>query len=221
VLGQTVAVSGPRINLYRLRLPASYDAGKAYPLVVGLHGNGGNADSLMQSLVTDAFEGMICAAPEGAYQRTDLAALDGEHFSWYLPDADRSLRPLLDALTSDYVLKVVDDVSQRHRVSTVILLGFSQGVSAAYFAALTHPDRVAGIVAVAGGFPRTSVTPEQLKAGSHIRVMIAHGTGDQQVGVEASERARDLLREAGFRVQFETFEGGHVLPPDMMRSAGQ
>jgi predicted esterase len=64
------------------------------------------------------------------------------------------------------------------------------------------------------------VTPEQLKAASHLRVMILHGTGDAQVRPEASERARDLLREAGYKVQFETFDGGHVLPPDAARSAG-
>jgi phospholipase/carboxylesterase len=203
-----------------MRLPAGYDAAKAYPLVVGLHGNGSNAGNLMLSMPTDAFEGMICAAPEGAYPRTDLAALAGEHFSWYLPDADRALWPLLDALTSEQVLRVVDDVSQRHRVSRVVLFGFSQGVSAAYLAAMKRPDRIAGIVAFAGGFPRTSVTPEQLKAASHIRVMIAHGTGDQQVPLEASERARDLLRQAGYKVQFETFEGGHWLPPDTMQNAG-
>jgi predicted esterase len=220
-LGQTLAVSGPRVNLYRLRLPAAYDATKAYPLVVGLHGNGSNADNLMQSMPTDAFEGMICAAPEGAYPRTDLASMRGGNFSWYLPDADRALWPVIDALTSEYILRVVDDVSERHRVSRVVLLGFSQGVSAAYLAAMKRPDRVAGIVAFAGGFPRTSVTPEQLKAASHIRVMIAHGTGDSQVGVEASERARDLLKQAGYRVQFETFDGGHVLPPDAMRNAGE
>jgi predicted esterase len=50
--------------------------------------------------------------------------------------------------------------------------------------------------------------------------MIAHGTGDEQVSLEASERARDLLREAGYKVQFETFDGGHALPPDAMRNAG-
>ncbi len=219
-LGQELAVSGPRVNLYRLRLPAAYDATKAYPLVVGLHGNGSNADNLMQSMPTDAFEGMICAAPEGAYPRTDLASLRGEHFSWYLPDADRGLWPILDTLTSELVLRVVEDVSQRHRVSRVVLLGFSQGVSAAYLAAMKRPDRIAGIVAFAGSFPRASVTPEQLKAASQIRVMIGHGTGDAQVPLDASERARDLLREAGYKVQFETFDGGHALPPDVMRIAG-
>jgi phospholipase/carboxylesterase len=202
-------------------LPASYDAVKAYPLVVGLHGNGSNADNMMRSMPTDAFGEMLCAAPDGAYPRTDLAPWRGEQLSWYLPDADRATWPVLDALTTEYILRVVDDVSQRHRVSRVILLGFSQGVSAAYLAALAHPDRVAGVVAFAGGFPRASVTPERLKAGSQIRVMIAHGKDDQQVGLEASERARDVFRQAGYRVQFETFEGGHVLPPDMMRSAGQ
>jgi len=219
-LGRTLVVNGPRLNLYRLRLPSSYDAGKAYPLVVGLHGNGSNADNMMRSLPIDAFPGMICAAPEGAYLRTDLASQRGEHFSWYLPDAARDLRSVLDELTSDYVLRVLDDVSQRHRVSKVILLGFSQGVSVAYLTALRNPARVAGVAAFAGGFPRTSITPEQIKAGSHIRVMIAHGTEDQQVRVEASERARDLLREAGYKVHFETFDAGHVLAPDAMRSAG-
>jgi phospholipase/carboxylesterase len=220
VLGQTMAVSGPRVNLYRLRLPAAYDTTKAYPLVVGLHGNGSNADNLMQSMPTGAFEGIICAAPEGAYQRADLASLAGEHFSWYLPDADRALWPTLDSLTTDYILRVVDDVSQRHRVSRVVLFGFSQGVSAAYLAAMKRPDRIAGIVAFAGSFPRNSVTPEQLEAASHIRVMIGHGTGDTQVPLDASERARDLLRKAGYKVQFETFEGGHALPPETMQSAG-
>jgi predicted esterase len=219
-LGQEVAVSGPRVNLYRLRLPASHDAAKAYPLVVGLHGNGSNADNLMQSMPTDAFEGMICAAPEAAYARTDLASLRGEHFSWYLPDADRSLWPMLDSLTTDYILRVVDDVSKRHRVSRVILLGFSQGVSVAYLAAMKRPDRIGGIVAFAGSFPRNSVTPEQLTAASRIRVMIGHGTTDAQVPLEASERARDLLRDAGYKVQFETFDGGHALPPDVVRNAG-
>jgi predicted esterase len=51
--------------------------------------------------------------------------------------------------------------------------------------------------------------------------MITHGTDDQQVRIEASERARDLLKQAGYRVQFETFDGGHVLPPDAMRNAGE
>ncbi len=219
-LGQTVAVSGQRVNLYRLRLPGGYDASKACTLVVGLHGNGSNAGNMMQSMPAEALEGMICAAPEGAYPRTDLASFAGEHFSWYLPDADRALWPLLDALTSEQVLRVVEDVSQRHRVSRVILLGFSQGVSAAYLAAMKRPERIAGIVAFAGSFPRTSVTPEQLKAAGHIRVMIGHGTGDAQVPLDASERARDLLREAGYKVQFETFDGGHTLPPDVMRNAG-
>ena len=218
-VGQTLAVSGPRFHLYQLRLPAGHDPAKAYPLVVGLHGNGSNAGSMMQAMPLEAFEGMICAAPDGAYPRTDLAALSGEPYSWYLPDAERALWPLMDTLTSEQIVRVVEDVSQRHRVSRVILFGFSQGVSAAYLAAMKRPDRIAGIAAFAGGFPRTSVTPEQLKAASHVRVLIVHGTGDAQVGIASSERARDLLRESGFKVQFETFDGGHALPPDVMQRA--
>ena len=219
-LGQSIAVSGPRMNLCRLRLPASFDAGKAYPLVVGLHGSGASGDNIMQSLTAAAFPGMICAAPDAPYSREDLAVRPGQHFNWFLPDADRAQRPTMDPPTSEYIQNVVAEVSLQYRVSHVILLGFSQGVSAAYLTALRYPDRVSGVIAIAGGFPRDSFTSGQIKAGSRLRVMIAHGTDDRQVGLASSERARDFLRENGYRVQFETFEGGHTNPPAVMGNAG-
>jgi len=220
-LGHTIPVVGPRVHRCRLRLPSAAVTGKAYPLVVGLHGNGGNAEEMMQSLTPEAFPGMICAAPEGAYSRDDLSFQPGPHFSWYMPGVDRASWPIVDPPTADYILAVVEEVSKTHPVSDVILLGFSQGVSAAYLTALKRPERFSAVVAFAGSLPRESITPEQLKAGNRLRIMIACGINDAQVGLQRSEQARDLLREAGYRVQFETFEGGHNLPPDMMRRTGQ
>jgi phospholipase/carboxylesterase len=219
-LGRTIGVIGARVNRCRVRLPASRVAGKAYPLVIGLHGNGGNADEMMEALASDAFPGMICAAPEGAYPRDDMSWLPVGHYSWFMLNVDRKLWTALDVPTSDYVLAVVDEVSKTCPVSQVVLLGFSQGVSAAYLAALRRPERVAGVVAFAGLFPAEELTPQEIKAGNRLRILIAHGIVDKQVGMQASERARDALLEAGYRVQFETFEGGHSLPPDVMRRAG-
>jgi phospholipase/carboxylesterase len=220
-LGQTILVNGPRANRCRLRVPASRTPGKAFPLVVGLHGNGSNPDDMMQVMTAEAFPGMIVAAPEGAYPRDDMTWMPGGHFSWHMLNTDRALWPVIDPPTSDFILAVVEEISRTLPVSDVVLLGFSQGVSAAYLAAMKRPERLAAVVAFAGAFPAEWITPEQIKAGSRLRVMIAHGTADKQIGLQQSERARDLLREAGYRVQFETFDGGHTLPPDVMRRAGE
>jgi phospholipase/carboxylesterase len=220
-IGQTILVSGPRANRCRIRLPASYAAGTAYPLVIGLHGYGGNAHSLMSMLPPDALAGMICAALEGAYPRTDASWVPNQQSGWYYRTEDRALWPLLDPLTSDYILNVIDEISRRHRVSHVILLGCSQGVSVAYLTALKHPGRVTAVVAFAGVFPQELVTPEEVKAASNLRVLIVHGTADREVAIQTSEGARDRLKQAGYRVQYETFEGGHDLSPEMVRRAGE
>jgi phospholipase/carboxylesterase len=220
-LGQTILVVGPRANRCRVRLPSTRSAGKPSPLVIGLHGNGGNADDMMDAMAPESFPGMICAAPEGAYLRDDLAWMPGGHYSWRLPNADRALWPVIDPPTSDYILAVVEEISAVQPVSEVILLGFSQGVSVAYRTAMRRPERLSAVIAFAGSYPAESTTPQEMKAGNRLRVFIAHGTDDTQVPVQQSERARDLLREAGYRVQFETFAGGHTLPPDMMRRAGE
>jgi len=220
-LGRTIGVIGPRVNRCRVRVPPSRVPGKAYPLVIGLHGNGGYADEMMQSLPPDAFPGMIVAAPDGVYPRDDLSFLPGGHYSWYMLGAPRALWPILDPPTSDYILAVVDEIAKICPVSKVILLGFSQGVSAAYMTALARPGRVAGVVAFAGPFPEELLSAAQIKAGNGIRIMIAHGTDDRQIELRESERARDVLKEAGYRVQFETFEGGHTLPPDTLRRAAE
>ncbi len=220
-LGSTIGVIGPRVNRCRVRLPASQTPGKAYPLVVGLHGNGGNADDIMRGLTPEAFPGMICAAPDGPYPREDLAGQPGAHYGWFVLTPDKALWRTLDAATSDYILAVVDEVSKGCSVSKVVLLGFSQGVSAAYLAALRRPGRIAGVVAFAGKFPEEEVTPEEIRAGSQIRVLIGHGTADRNVDLAESARARDLLRGAGYEVRFLTFDGGHEVPASLLRLTGE
>jgi predicted esterase len=220
-LGASIGVIAPRVNRCRVRLPPSRVPGKAYPLVIGLHGNGGDADGTMQALTPEALPGMICAAPEGPYPRDDLSWQPGGHYGWFLLTPDKALWRALDAPTSDYILAVIDEVSKRCPVSKVVLLGFSQGVSAAYLAALRQPERIDGVVAFSGTFPDDELTPEEIKAGNRIKVLIGHGTADPLVGLAESERARDRLRAAGYQVQFEAFEGGHAIPPDLMRLAGE
>jgi predicted esterase len=220
-LGDTIRVIGPRVNRCRVRLPASRTPGKAYPLVIGLHGNGGNPDDIMRGLAPEAFPGMICAAPEGPYPREDMSGQPGGHYGWFVLTPDKKLWRTLDAATSDYILAVIDEVAKGCPVSKVVLLGFSQGVSAAYLAALRRPERIAGVVAFAGSFPEEELTADEIKAGSHIKVLIGHGTADKNVNVAESERARDRLRGAGYQVQFHTFDGGHEVPSALLRLAGE
>jgi predicted esterase len=49
-----------------------------------------------------------------------------------------------------------------------------------------------------------------------IRVFIGHGLGDR-VDLSNATTGRDTLRRAGYDVTFQTFPGGHELPPPMIR----
>lgn len=219
--GQVMIVAGPRANRCRFRLPEDVPPGQACPLVMGLHGNGGNAEEMMQCLTAESFPGMICAAPEAAYPRADLSYMAGRFFSWFPSGLDRSLWPVADPPTSAYILNAVEAVTKKHPVSKVILLGFSQGVSAAWLTALKNPGRIDGVAAFAGFLPEDQLTAAEIESGKNLRVFIAHGRSDIQVDLKLSQKARDFLKQAGYDVQYQEFDGGHSLPPEMTKRTAE
>lgn len=219
--GALMYVEAPRMMRCRYRLPAGFDPQKACPLVIGLHGNGGTAENFLPVLSPEAFPGMICAAPEGPYPRWDLAVLQGRPGSWFLEGTDPSLWPRLDPPTAAYLRNVIDAFSRQFRLSGVYLLGFSQGAGAAFFTALRNPGRVDGVLAFSGRFPREIVTEAEVDAAKTLGVFWVQGRGDLQIDPEKARASRDWLKGRGWGIEYREFDGGHVMPPDVVRRAGE
>jgi len=95
-----------------------------------------------------------------------------------------------------------------------VLGGFSMGTVMSYATALSA-DRPAptGIMALSGFVPTVEGWEPQLAGRESTRVLISHGSFDPVIAVDFARGARDLLRGAGFEVDYREFEGAHNIDP--------
>jgi len=140
---------------YDLYVP---EDGKPKPLIIALHGYGGDKSSmmrLMRRILRDGERDYIIACPQGPHQHlvmpTEGAPNLGYGFGWlsnFKPEESvamhhQLIREIIETLTSAGVADA----------SRVFLLGFSQAAGANFRFAFTHGDLVRGVVAICGGIP--------------------------------------------------------------------
>ena len=96
--------------------------------------------------------------------------------------------------------------------SRIVLAGFSQGGAIAYTTALTHPERLAGIIALSTYIPSQALIESELSpANAGLPIFAAHGTEDDVVAPELGIRARDYLIGKGYPVSWREYPMPHSL----------
>ncbi len=181
-----------------LHVPAGLRAGAAVPLVVVLHGAGGDAAAGLAPLRALADErGLLLLAPSSRGATWD-AVRDG-----YGPDAD-----LLDrALDRVFATVPVDP-------GRVAVSGFSDGASYALGLGLADGALFRRVVAFSPGF-----VPRGPRTGRPA-VFVAHGDADAVLPVaRTSRRIVPALQEGGYDVTYREFAGPHSVPPEVARAA--
>ncbi|WP_423198857.1 MULTISPECIES: alpha/beta hydrolase [unclassified Cupriavidus] len=94
--------------------------------------------------------------------------------------------------------------------ANIVLAGFSQGGAIAYTAGLTHPERLAGIVALSTYIPSTElVARDASTANAGLPILAAHGSEDEVVPLGLGERARDFVQGRGHPVEWHTYPMPH------------
>jgi phospholipase/carboxylesterase len=194
----------------------------APPLLVALHGRGGNANEFANLWDALREPRPLLAVPQGPYPMLLTGANPTVGWSWFSLSTDRKLWERADPFAVEHVLRVVSDLQQARAVGDVYLLGFSQGVSLAYMTALQAPDRIAGVIAFGGKLPTETVPEAAFRAAAGtVRVFIAHGAQDRAIKPKESEHARDYLGQLGYSVVYHEFPGGHQLSAELLREAQQ
>ncbi len=177
-----------------LRVPP-YGGGVS-PLVVMLHGAGGNAAGTLR-LIEDAAPGALILAPESRGPTWDVI------LGAYGPDV-----AFLDA--------ALRAVFGRHRVDPrrVALAGFSDGASYALSLALGNGDLFTHALAFSPGF---AAPPEPV---GRPRLFVSHGVSDDVLPIgPCSRRLVPRLRAADYEVRYREFPGGHFVPPELASEA--
>lgn len=104
----------------------------------------------------------------------------------------------------------------------IVLAGFSQGGAIAYTAGLTHPERLAGIIALSTYIPSPElVTAEASAANADTPIFAAHGTGDDVVPLALGEQARDFVRARGHAPEWHTYPMPHSVCLEEIADIGQ
>ncbi|MFZ5788686.1 MAG: alpha/beta hydrolase [Acidobacteriota bacterium] len=190
------------------------------PLVVGLHGRGGTAESFAGLFRDFAEPRPAFVVPEAPYPLLVQARQPFLGWSWDFPSNDRALWARADPLVASYVLDVARRVKAEKGAGGVYLLGHSQGVAYAYMAMAQDPDLVRGVIAFAGVLPEWLTGDGAFAAAApRVRVFIAHGRGDEAVAPDKSRRASARLEKLGFDVTYREFKGGHHVDAATLRQA--
>lgn len=185
-----------------------YDSGK-WPLIVALHGNGGDGRSLMRYQgLTDFAEayGYIVVAPMG-YSRGSSYGIPGRGQGRQRGEPgyenEKNLKLSFRELAELDVMNVLGMVRKEFNVDEdrIYLMGHSMGAAGAYFLAEKHPDIWAGLAAISGGAPGgwDATSPDSGAKIRHIPILVMQGELDETVPVERTRAAVARLQKLGMQ----------------------
>ncbi len=160
---------------YILRVPDTESSkGPGLPLVLVLHGGGGNAENaedMTGFTKVGAREGFLVAYPNGS------GGVAGSLLTW---NAGHCCGAALDKGVDDvgFLAAVIDDVARRHRVdpARVYLTGMSNGAMMSHRGGIELSDRIAAIAPVVGAVFGDEPTPA-----SPVSAFIVNGALDESV----------------------------------------
>ena len=175
-----------------------------YPAILALHGRGSNEQDLI-GLVPHLPQGLLWISP-----RAPLPIGPGS-YEWYRvrvigkPDLEHVLAAL------ETIDQFIDEILATYPVDPqkLFLLGFSQGSLLSMCYTLTHPGRVAGVIAQSGYIPNNielEIDETGLKEKPFI---LTHGEQDTMLPVEWGRASRDRLQALGVDLEYHEFQMGH------------
>jgi phospholipase/carboxylesterase len=97
-------------------------------------------------------------------------------------------------------------------VDRIFLAGFSQGGAVAYTTALTHPEPLAGVIALSTYIPSAALIEREASAANRaIAILAAHGSEDDVVSPALGRAARDFLTGRGYAVEWHEYPMPHAV----------
>jgi phospholipase/carboxylesterase len=103
----------------------------------------------------------------------------------------------------------------------IVLAGFSQGGAIALHTGLRHAQRLAGIMALSTYLPlQSTLAAEASAANRDVPVFMAHGLADPVVVPARATASRDLLRGAGYGVQWHEYPMPHAVCAEEIADIG-
>jgi phospholipase/carboxylesterase len=92
----------------------------------------------------------------------------------------------------------------------IVIAGFSQGGAIAFQAALRHPQRLGGVLALSTYLPlRESLAAQATPANRDVPILMCHGVRDQMLPAALGTASRDYLQSLGYKVEWKAYPMEH------------
>ncbi len=179
-----------------LYVPKTYQVDRPAPLILMLHGAGGDAEGALKIIRTLADPvGAIILAVDSRQQTWDIII---SRYGSDITFIDRALAQTFSA----YAIEP----------SRIAIGGFSDGASYALSVGITNGDLFTHIIAFSPGF---------LAPANHIgkpEIFISHGEWDNVLPIDrCSRRIVPQLQQKGYKVTYREFNGFHTVPREIAR----
>jgi len=201
-------MASKQLSLHHLvHFPASFQTQEPdshYPTILALHGRGSNEQDLIE-LAPHLSDDLLRISP-----RAPLV-LGPDSYEWYRVRVIGRPEPeqVLSALeTIDHF---IDEIISTYPINPqkLFLLGFSQGSLLSMYYTLSHPSRIAGVMAQSGYIPNNvnlEINEADLKNKPFI---LTHGENDTMIPVDWARASRDLLQKLRVLLNYHEFRMGH------------
>lgn len=175
---------------YRIFIPDRYDGTPPLPLVIALHGAGGDENDFFDDFPQAPLQpeaqrhGFVVVCPRGRDSHSGYRGAAGQD-----------------------VFDVLAEVRREYRIdaSRIYMMGHSMGAFATWRLAAEHPDLFAALGPISGGGD-----PNDIVKIRHIPQYIVHGSDDQTVPVAQSRAMAEAARQAHAEVVYVEVPGaGH------------
>jgi poly(3-hydroxybutyrate) depolymerase len=185
-----------RLVPYRVYIPTTYDASRKYPLIVLLHGAGGDESDFLEGYggefpkLAEA-HGYILASVSGRGPVTGYAKASG---------------------SEQDVIDVMEIVKKRYDVdpARVYLGGHSMGGGGTWRVGMVYADRFAGLIPIAG--TSTAVLPGlDALVKRKMPVMMVCGEKDALVAVAGCREVAEKAKAAGAPIHYAEYAAGDHL----------
>ena len=192
------------------------------PLLIALHGYGGDKTSMMRLARRINEQDYVIAALQGVHQHMIIPKTRDEKlqfgFGWvtnFKPEESvdlhhRNLRHIIETLTAQ---GIADG-------RNVFLMGFSQAVGSNFRFAFTHSHLVSGVIAICGGIPG-DWEAEGKYAGDNLDILYIGAEQDEFYTPKHLQRFASAMERRAKSVELKMFDCGHEVPRDSYPTINQ
>lgn len=215
--------------------PLHYEPGYAYPLLVWLHGSGGDERQVMRIMPILSMRNYVAVAPQGltAAESTNTPHQRTSKSDWNSLDVASILRdgispkvlydwPDTEEGLTEAERRVFDCISVATKRSNIapdriFLAGFGTGGTLALRLAFLYPEHFAGVASLCGPFPQGGQILHRWTAARNLSVFL--GIGDTSVGPSPTAvcETLELFHTAGVSTMLREYACGREIAPEMLR----